>query len=76
MADEYKLLQEGDHSPVVTFNPQGCSPFLITCEHAGREIPGRLGDLGLNEHDRNRHIAWDIGAAVTARQIAEPRNRS
>ena len=69
--NDYTLLQDGDLASVTVFNPQGRSPFLITCEHAGREIPSRLGDLGLNEEDLSRHIAWDIGAAVTARQIAE-----
>lgn len=51
-----------DDPPVVTvFNPRGPSPFLLLGDHAGRAIPAALGDLGLSEPDRRRHIAWDIG---------------
>ena len=39
-------------------------------DHAGRTIPSRLGDLGLSEADRTRHIAWDIGTAGTAARLA------
>lgn len=44
-------------------NASGASPFLLTCDHAGWRIPRALGDLGLGAEDRQRHIAWDIGAA-------------
>lgn len=49
----------------------GVSPFLLTCDHAGRRIPRRLGTLGLTEQDLGRHIAWDIGAAAVTRFLAE-----
>ncbi|HEX7948534.1 MAG TPA: N-formylglutamate amidohydrolase, partial [Phenylobacterium sp.] len=39
------------------------SPFLLLGDHAGRDMPSRLGDLGLSEPDLSRHIAWDIGVA-------------
>ena len=32
-------------------------------DHAGREIPRSLGDLGLHAPEWDRHIAWDIGVA-------------
>lgn len=48
------------------FNPHGRSPYLIICDHAGAIIPRVLGDLGLAAHERQRHIAWDIGAAEVA----------
>jgi len=47
-------------------NPQGRSPYLIICDHAGATIPRALHDLGLPVHERQRHIAWDIGAAEVA----------
>jgi predicted N-formylglutamate amidohydrolase len=50
--------------------PGGTSPYLITCDHASRQLPGRLGTLGLSEPDLARHIAWDIGIAGVARQLA------
>jgi predicted N-formylglutamate amidohydrolase len=51
--------------------PTGASPYLFTCDHAGRRLPGRLGTLGLSETDLGRHIAWDIGVAGLARELAE-----
>ncbi len=63
---EKLLLQDHDPEPVCVVNAKGKSRYVITCEHAGREIPSRLGDLGIDDDDRRRHIAWDIGAAETA----------
>ena len=65
------LLGGGDPEPVVVVRPAGTSPFLLTCEHAGRVIPARLGTLGLAEPDLERHIAWDIGAEGVARGMSE-----
>ena len=45
------------------------SPFLITCDHAGRRLPRLLGTLGLPESELARHIAWDLGAARVARAL-------
>jgi predicted N-formylglutamate amidohydrolase len=46
-------------------------PFLFTADHASRVIPANLQNLGLDEPDLSRHIAWDIGiAGVTARLAA------
>src|SRR6187402_3942066 len=46
------------------------SPFLITCDHAGKRLPRALGTLGLPERELHRHIAWDIGAAQVTRLLA------
>ncbi len=43
--------------------PDGASDLVLAADHAGRLIPHVLGDLGLNETERGRHIAWDIGIA-------------
>jgi predicted N-formylglutamate amidohydrolase len=51
-------------------NPEGKSPFLLICDHAGRRIPRALGDLGVSTADMERHIAWDIGAASVTTQLA------
>jgi predicted N-formylglutamate amidohydrolase len=56
--------------PVLERNTAGTSPFLLTCDHYGRLIPAMLGDLGLPESELTRHIAWDIGIAGVAEQIA------
>lgn len=51
-------------------NENGCSPFVLLCEHAANYIPHEYGALGLSPQDLQRHIAWDIGAADLARQLA------
>ena len=45
------LLSESDPAPVEVINASGESPFVLTCEHAGRVIPQALGNLGLDAHD-------------------------
>lgn len=47
------------------------SPFFLSCEHAGKVIPRRLGTLGLDPWHLERHIAYDIGAAAVARDLSE-----
>lgn len=64
------LLSADEPSPVEVIEDSAGSPFLITCDHAGKRLPRALGDLGLSEVDRNRHIAWDLGAAGVARELA------
>src|ERR1700761_5632692 len=46
-------------------------PILLVCDHAGNRIPQRLGTLGVSDSERQRHIAWDIGAANVTRHLAE-----
>lgn len=65
------LLGEGEVPPLLEINPEGRSPFLFTCDHYGRLIPRRLGDLGLPASELERHIAWDIGIAGVATRLAQ-----
>lgn len=51
-------------------NAAGAGAVLLVCEHASNWIPPRHGDLGVSAADRQRHIAWDIGAASLARGLA------
>ncbi len=64
------LLEPDEPAPVTIDNPAGRSPILLICEHAGNRLPRKLGDLGLSDLDRQRHIAWDIGAAGVALDMA------
>ena len=66
-----RLLEDDEPSPVEIINPKGKSPIFLVCEHAGRCIPRKLGDMGLSEDDRQRHIAWDIGAGAVSARLAE-----
>lgn len=66
------LLRTGeDVPPVCEFNATGRSPYLLTCDHYGRLIPRALGDLGLPESERVRHIGWDIGIAGVAEALSK-----
>jgi predicted N-formylglutamate amidohydrolase len=65
------LLGPADVPPVLEYNVQGRSPFLLICDHYGRLIPRALGDLGLAESELTRHIAWDIGIAGVAEVLSK-----
>jgi predicted N-formylglutamate amidohydrolase/acetyl esterase/lipase len=65
------LLSATDPPPFRVLEGQPTSPFLFTCDHAGRLIPPSLGTLGLPEAELLRHIAWDIGAAKVAERMAQ-----
>jgi predicted N-formylglutamate amidohydrolase len=67
---EPKLLDANEPSPVEVFGEAGRSPFVIVCDHAGRELPQSLGSLGLSPAELEAHIAWDIGAAGVARELS------
>ena len=66
-----QLLAPHEPSPVEIHNPDGQSDFVVICEHAGRRIPEALGNLGLQDADLTRHIAWDIGARDIAIALAD-----
>jgi len=57
------LLAPDERTVALALNPGAASPFLLLGDHAGREIPRVLGDLGLPAQELVRHIAWDIGVA-------------
>ena len=64
------LLDVNDPPPVEVVRAGAASPFFLTCEHAGKHFPRRLGTLGLETRDLERHITYDIGAAGVARGLA------
>lgn len=65
------LLGADEPEPVTVHNEDGGSPFLIVADHAGKLIPRALGDLGVSQAERQRHIAWDIGIAAVSRLLAD-----
>lgn len=66
-----RLLGHHDPDPVRLYNTDGTSPFLLLGDHAGNAIPQALGTLGLSQADRQRHIAWDIGAREVGERLAQ-----
>jgi predicted N-formylglutamate amidohydrolase len=69
--DTSLLLEAADVPPVSEHNGTGRSPFLLTCDHYGRLIPRKLGDLGLPAREFERHIAWDVGIAGVAEALSK-----
>lgn len=64
------LLAPDEPLPYEVFESDGESPYFFTADHAGRRLPRRLGDLGVDERELERHIAWDIGIAEVSRKVA------
>lgn len=67
---DVRLLGPNDPQPVELVNTDSQSPVLLMCEHGGMALPERLGDLGLQPGDIDKHVGWDIGAAAVARHMA------
>jgi predicted N-formylglutamate amidohydrolase len=57
--------------PFRMVNGDGAAPVLIICDHASRHVPPEYGNLGLPAHQLAQHIAWDIGASLVSRRLAE-----
>jgi predicted N-formylglutamate amidohydrolase len=65
------LLSAGDLPPFTLERPDARSPYVLASDHAGCVLPRALGDLGVPETERLRHIGWDIGVAGVARRLSE-----
>jgi predicted N-formylglutamate amidohydrolase len=66
-----RLLTAGERPPFSVRNPGADSPFLLVGDHAGREIPAALGDLGLPASALDLHIACDIGVAALGARLSD-----
>ena len=64
------LAPEDEPEVVTVLNAAGTSPVVLVCEHASNFIPASYDGLGLSAADRQRHIAWDIGAAGVTRALS------
>ncbi len=64
------LLGHQDPPVFVVERSEAPSPFVITCDHAGRAIPRRLAGLGLSEAELSTHVASDLGVANLGRVLA------
>lgn len=64
------FLSPNDPLPFSVLHKHSFSPFLFICDHAGIAIPKNLQELGLDQHDRYRHIAWDIGIKGVGEKLA------
>ena len=67
------LLSAEDPPAVTIYNAQALesSPVLLICDHASNAMPQTVQNLGLNDHNLTRHIAYDIGSAAMTRRLAD-----
>jgi predicted N-formylglutamate amidohydrolase len=65
-----RLLDPDEPAPVLEYDRDGRSSFVITVDHAGARIPRRLRNLGLPASELAQHTAWDIGALAVAQGVA------
>lgn len=66
-----RLLSSGDPPPFRVHNPDGKAPVIVTCEHAGKVFPQRLGTLGIASEDIETHWVYDIGSEDVARHLSD-----
>lgn len=69
--DQYPLIGAGDPPPYSLYNEQGKAPYLLVCDHASREFPSAMQQLGLADWVLDKHVACDIGAAMVTRHLAD-----
>jgi predicted N-formylglutamate amidohydrolase len=70
-----KLLTSTDPAPVSLIGPAlSPGPLVLLGDHAGRVFPRTLGEMGLAEVDRARHIALDLGIEPLGRLLSERLN--
>ena len=55
---------------MIVHNSHGQHPVVLVCEHASATIPPQYDNLGISAEAARSHIAWDPGAVVTARYLA------
>ncbi len=59
---------------VTVHNQSGQHEIVLICEHASAYIPAQFENLGLDKSAALSHVAWDPGAAATARHLANGLN--
>jgi predicted N-formylglutamate amidohydrolase len=67
---ELGLLRTDEPGAVLVRPATSDTALFLTCDHASNRIPMALGDLGVSVAERERHIAWDIGAFGVAEALA------
>ncbi len=44
--------------------------FVLVCDHASNAVPAHMRRLGLDQAELDRHIGWDIGAAMVTESLS------
>ncbi len=64
------LLGPDEPAPFTVTRANGASPFVLTVDHGGLEMPRAVGDLGVSAAERARHIGWDIGILGVSERLS------
>lgn len=67
----YQLLQENDPAPFRVENEEAATSCVIICDHAGQNFPSALGQLGIADEDKQKHITYDIGTEDIGLYLSE-----
>ena len=60
-----------DPPPYTRIGPKGDDPaFVLVCDHASNAVPAHMDRLGLDQAELDRHIGWDIGAAMVTESLS------
>ena len=60
-----------DPRPFYRIGPVSAHPhFVLVCDHASNAVPAHMERLGLDQSELDRHIGWDIGAAMVTRALS------
>ena len=64
-------LSADDPRPYIRIGPASVHPhFVLVCDHASNAVPAHMERLGLDQAELDRHIGWDIGAAMVTRSLS------
>ena len=64
-------LRADDPRPYSRIGPVSVHPhFVLVCDHASNAVPAHMERLGLDQAELDRHIGWDIGAAMVTRSLS------
>ena len=68
--DQSRLTPD-DPRPYSRIGPASVHPhFVLVCDHASNAVPAHMERLGLDQAELDRHIGWDIGAAMVTRSLS------
>ena len=70
-SNEDSLLRPDEPVPFRVLNAAADKPLLLVCDHASRQFPAAVGDLGIDPIAQRCHLAWDIGAGALTERLAE-----
>lgn len=60
-----------DPPPYTRMGPDRDDPqFVLVCDHASNAVPAHMERLGLDQAELDRHIGWDIGAAMVTESLS------